>query len=239
MTFRELYKSAMHLISVPKCVACNDRLEYPTFTFCPKCSCEYEENKSRNCSLCAKPLYECSCSNDYLRAHFVKRLYKVFRYKQRKENLAANSLIYSLKRDNRSDVLEFCANELFAAVRHDSLPNDLIITNVPRRRGAIIKYGIDHSNLLARALAKRLDATYIPILASKSKREQKTLRGEDRVKNTNFYLRREPDLSGKTVIIVDDIVTTGSSMATSGMLVHSLGAKNIYGASLAIAYKEG
>ncbi len=231
-------KRLLHLASVPKCVACRERLEFPRFVFCPECSLEYEENKKRDCGICGKPIYECYCASEYLKAHFVKRLFKVFRYKHRDENRASSSLIYSLKRDNRKDVLDFSSEELSRAISQCDLRGEVIFTNVPRRRAAIIKYGIDHSALLAREIAKRLGKTYLSLLASRSKREQKSLRGEERLSNADFYVKREIDLSGKTVIIVDDIVTTGASMASSAMLVKSLGAKRIYGAAIAVAYRD-
>lgn len=238
MTPGDVLKYALHLISVPKCVCCKERLDFPNYVFCPKCSAEYKENKARNCGICAKPLYDCDCTNHYLEAHFIKRLFKVFRYKQRDENRAANSLIYSLKRDNREDVLAFAADELCAAMSASVTSDEVIFTNVPRRRAAIVKYGIDHSADLARRIAKRLGKKYLPLLASKSKVEQKALRGADRLRNADFYVKRKLDLTGKTVIIVDDIVTTGASMASAAMLIRGLGAKKIWGAALATAYRD-
>ena len=226
------------MISVPRCVCCGDRLEQPGSPFCPECSGKYEENKARNCSLCARPLYECSCTTEYLQTHFVKRLYKVFRYRQREENRASNSLIYSLKQDKRADVLSLCADELSATLQSVENPVDLIITNVPRRRRAILEYGMDHSAILAREVAKRLGARYISILRSDSKRAQKSLHGADRLSNADFSIRHTVDLAGATVIIVDDIVTTGASMSASAMLLRGLGAKKIYGAALAVASRD-
>ncbi len=227
------------LISVPKCIACGQRLVYGQKALCEKCYEQFIRAKDRYCSRCFKLLSECDCSNDYLSKHFVKKIVKVFRYMQRDDNICANSLIYSLKRDNRDDVLAVCTSELASAISA-SLGDisDYIITNVPRRREAIVRYGIDHAALLAKSIARATGAKYVRLLKSKATRAQKTLMGKERLDNAMFDLRRDINLSHRKVLIVDDIVTTGASMGACAMLIRGLGARQIVGAALGIAYKD-
>ena len=154
--------------------------------------------------------------------------------------LPLNAPIYSLKRHNRKDVLEFCTDELERVIRNCyPKANTYIFTNVPRGRSSIVKYGFDHAEMLAKNLANRLGAQYEKLLVSNVKIEQKKLHGESREINAKFSLINDSiDISGKTVIIIDDIVTTGSSMGAAAMLIHGLGAKRILGATLGIAYKD-
>ena len=239
MKINELMDRVLFALSVPKCVCCHKRLDYGDKALCPKCSAKFEEFKSRNCSKCAKLLHKCDCSNEFLEGHFVRRVIKCFRYLDRDEATPGNSLIYSLKRDNRSDVLERCTDELAEAIRSSvDKPEEYIFTNVPRRRSAIIEHGIDHSQLLAKSLAKRLGGKYVSLMRSNARKPQKSLERTDRMKNAGFYLIRKPDLKGKSVIIVDDIITSGASISVAASLVRSLGAKNIIAASLAIAYRD-
>ena len=229
----------IYLVTVPKCVCCGKRLAMHEEALCTSCLKSYTEICTRNCSKCAKPLSECSCSMPYLEAHYIKRLVKVFRYKNREENIAANSLIYSLKKDNRSDVLDFCTEELLSAFSASKIDvSDFIIVNVPRRKSQIVKYGIDHAKLLAENIAKRTGAVYMNLLRSNVKTAQKEVYGKERETNIDFDIIRDIDLKGKNVMIVDDIVTTGSSMGAAAMLLRGLGAKKIIGATIAIAYKE-
>lgn len=234
-----LYNRIIHLISVPKCVLCGEPLDFPSHALCPECLPKYENTKDRNCPKCSKQLYECDCTNKFLASHCVKRLIKVFRYTSSEDNLAANSLIYSLKQDNRGDVAKLLSNELARAISANvKEPQRYIFTNVPRRRKAITKYGIDHSAILARYLAKHFGTEYKPLLLSKATLPQKAMQGRDRIKNAEVAPRRDVDLSGKRIILVDDIVTTGASMATSAITLRGMGAKEIIGATVAIAYKK-
>ena len=235
---KSIFRKILFYISVPKCVACYEKLDIDDEALCKKCAPEYEEVKLRNCSRCAKPLDECSCSNEFLENHYTKKLIKVFRYVQHHENITSNRLIYSLKRDNRDDVLKFLTAELSRAVRNSiENPKMYVITSVPRRRRAVIKFGIDHAKLLGKALAKELGCEYATLLKSKSKRAQKTMHGEERITNAEFDIK-DKNLTGMRIIIVDDILTTGASLGSCAALLHSCGAKETVGAVLSVAYKD-
>ena len=239
MKIKELMDRVLFALSVPKCVCCGKRLDYGVKALCPKCSAKFKEFKTRNCSKCAKLLHRCSCSNSYLEGHYIHRVIKCFRYLHHPEAEAGNSLIYSMKRDNRADVLERCTDELSAAILASiENPSEYIFTNIPRRRKAIVQNGIDHSVLLARSVANRLGATYMPLLRSNAKREQKALDRSERMKNADFSIITDVDLGGKKIIIVDDIITSGASMSVAASLIRSMGARNITAACLAIAYKD-
>ncbi len=239
MNVSEFWERMLHLASVPKCVACGIPLDFPARALCPECLFKYENTKDRSCPSCSRRLCECECTNKFLASHCVKRLIKVFRYINTEDNFAANSLIYSLKKDNRKDVVRLLSDELAKAVLESVRePNCCLFTNVPRRRKAIIRYGIDHSALLARALAEHFGAEYKPLLKSKARLPQKEMVGRDRIKNAEVLSKCNTDLSGKRIILVDDIVTTGASMAVSAMTLRGMGAREIIGATVAIAYKK-
>ena len=239
MNIKAMMDRVLFALSVPKCVCCKTRLNYGENALCLDCSAEFEEFKTRNCSRCARKLNECDCSNDFLEAHYVKRVIKCFRYLNRNEAMPGNALIYSLKRDNRLDVLKRCADELEIAIRNSiENPSKYIFTNVPRRKSAIIEHGIDHSAILSAELAKRFNAEYRPLLKSNAKKPQKSLETADRFKNADFYISKDVDLTGKAVILVDDIITSGASMSKAASLIRSLGCREIIAASLAIAYKD-
>lgn len=178
-----------------------------------------------------------------MKSHYVKRVVKVYRYRAKLRDEPQNRLIYSLKQHNREDVFDFLSDELIIPLsRVIDLNNKdkYIITNVPRRKKSIIYYGYDHAAVLAKCVAKKLGIKYISLLTSTSKKAQKEMVGYERVSNLKYTYksRRSIDLTGKTVVIVDDIITTGSSMGTSAALIRAYGAKRFIGAAIAIAYKD-
>lgn len=102
-----------------------------------------------------------------------------------------------------------------------------------------MEYGIDQAKNLARALSRRFGCEYQEILVSRSRLAQKEARAKERIDNVKFEYRRNlKSLKGRTVIIVDDVVTTGASIATAASLIRALGAKKIVAASIAATYKD-
>ncbi len=240
MNIRGIFSRFLHLCSVPACISCGERLDFSDSAFCSECYDKFSTAKKQDCSRCAKLLPECTCTNEFLRSHFVKGLVKVFRYRpSEKENAPENQLIYSLKREERYDVMKRAVTELRAAIENSlSISEDFIFTSVPRRKSAILEYGVDHAAKIARLLSKEFCAKYLPILKSRAKKPQKTLDRTERLKNARFVIRKEANLVGKTVILVDDVVTTGASMASAAALIRSLGCKKIYGVCLGVAYRD-
>jgi ComF family protein len=172
----------------------------------------------------------------------VKRLVKVFRYKQplvETEKIPSNELIYVLKRVKRRDIIDFLSDELVKSIEENIKYSDFAVTNVPRKRSRAVKYGLDHSKELARAVAKKLDLDYLELLNSKLDVAQKKTHGVDRIKNARFdYRKNAPDIKGKRMLIVDDIVTTGASMGNCAVLLRGLGAKEVVGVSVSVAFKD-
>lgn len=242
MNIKEFIKRTIYYVSVPKCVLCKEKLEYGDRGLCKRCMTSYESHKTRNCPRCAKILSKCFCTYDCLEAHGIKHLVKVFRYSKSEQSLPSNYLIYSMKQDNRKDVIELLADELSASIEN-CIKDDFstyVITNVPRRNKAIIEFGYDHAEILAKEVSTRLNIQYIELLKSKAKKPQKSVYGHARVENAKFEYKCKKDLSlkGKTVILIDDIITTGASMTNCATLIKGLRPRKIIGACLGTAYKE-
>ncbi len=244
MLLRELFDRFLFLVSVPKCVACGVPLDYGDRALCKACLIEYEEHKTRNCSRCAHKLSECDCSNFYLMRHSMKKLLKVYRYTTSEQRTPWNMLIYSLKQDNRRDVFDFLSDEITSVIRNSlhtrGRENEFLITCVPRRSASIREYGYDHAAEIAKRAAAKLGIEYAQLLVSRAKRPQKGIHGEERLKNAIFDYKRGKSrtLKGITVILVDDVVTTGASMSYCASLIRGMGTRRIVGASISIAYKD-
>ena len=139
----------------------------------------------------------------------------------------------------RRDLLDFITDELADAVRANMDCEGFLVTSVPRKRSRILKYGFDHSEEIARCLASKLGLEYVKLLTSSSAKPQKKVSGTERIKNAKFnYVKRLPDVKGRRILLVDDIVTTGASIGNSAALIRGLRPKEIVGVALSVAYKD-
>ncbi len=242
MVLKDCVKKLLFYMTVPKCVCCGEKLDIDDRALCKNCLKEYEASKNNVCSICFKQLTCCKCSNKYLKAHMMPSLTKIFLYKPSSdpnEKIPSNQLIYVIKRVRRKDLLDFISEEMIYSIKNSLNYENFVVSNVPRKRSRVLKYGFDHSKEIAKAISKKLGLTYVKLLKSESKVPQKKLHGEDRIKNAKFdVLKRQCSVKGKRVLLIDDIVTTGASMGASAMLIRALGAKEVVGACLAIAYRD-
>lgn len=232
----ELYR----LFCLPKCVSCNKALSRGEDVLCDDCVKLFRDETVRDCSFCFQQIHECTCTPKQFKNARIKLLFKISRYNPSSENSPTKSLIFSLKRDNYSSVIGYIANLMSERLKKyfgDEI-KDLILIPIPRRRKNIIKYGYDHAKVLSRHMAKMLGCTASSILKSTAKEEQKGLTSEERRNNASFRLIKNIPLEGKTIVLIDDIVTSGASMIRATEALTPLKPKRIIGACFAISYKD-
>ena len=123
-------------------------------------------------------------------------------------------LIPAFKDDGAWLLSRFLSRRLAAAVAACEPPAGTILVPVPSRPAAIRRRGIDHTWMLARLAARELGLKASRLLRRRgggpAQRSQGRV-GRERLSETWFLGRscRSP------VIVVDDVVTTGTSLAVS------------------------
>ncbi len=229
-------------LAVDRCLACSAVLSSGAL-FCDGCRAAYGEERSWECGSCGSRLSECACVPHRLEAASVHKLIKLLRYRTDLPEAVGNRAVYKLKRYPLMRAHTFFAAELAPSVERLLSPDSsYIVTHVVRTAKQRRKYGFDQSACLAEALAKRLGLPYDTLLArKKDSRVQKHLAGaEARAANVKgaFYPKEEISLRGKRVLLVDDIVTTGASMAECARVLRRMGAREIIGVSVSVSYRH-
>ena len=129
--------------------------------------------------------------------------------------------------------LAFFAGELADCLRKTTvLPEDALVTFVPRSRKAIPRTGTDQAMELAAALAKVCKLDFGATLRHTGvSGVQKELSTEERRLHAGatYQIRKEiSDLQGRTVVLVDDILTTGATFEACAGLLRQAGAGEIF-----------
>lgn len=114
----------------------------------------------------------------------------------------------------------------------------VVLVPVPSARRAVRERGLDATRALARAAARRsahgARVTVVGALAqARTVRDQAGLSAADRQRNLagGFRLRRSVD--GVAVVVVDDVVTTGSSLTEAVRVLEAAGTRVLGAATVA------
>lgn len=223
---------------------------------CPSCRSKWELAKLRVCPDCGRARMDCLCLPDALYEAGVDRFFKLVGYRADAKRDDAdfavqNRLIYRVKDRHLRVYEQFLADQLalrlrtFLAEEREAVgsgnPGTWMVSFCPRSRENYLKTGTDQSEQIARRLAKRLELPFCRTMVRVSGREQKRLDSAARKQNAakGFALRPHADVSGKQILLVDDIVTTGASMAACAERLLAAGAAGVTAVSIAFTERRG
>lgn len=241
-SFFERVQAFFSRLGTAECLGCGMRLPFHG-RFCPTCLLEYKRAKTYECGACGRRLSDCDCSSAYLYRNRVPRAAKLLNYQAGDREAVENRMIRHLKTKDEKAVFRFLAAELEASVRRLLPPTgETVLSYIPRSRRRKAEFGFDQAKRLAEALGERLSLPVVSTLrrtkGSTMQKEQETMK--ERLENArrSFCFRKRADAAGKTVLLVDDILTTGASMAAAAHVLRKMGAKRVYAVVLATAVKH-
>lgn len=113
---------------------------------------------------------------------------------------------------------------------------------VPMKRRAKRKRGFNQSEYLARWLSRETGITVVDVLEKTVKTERQVRLGRvERIKNLkgSFNVRNRGLIEGKTVVLVDDVTTTGATAVTISHLLLDAGATKVYVLTVASVTNSG
>ena len=137
------------------------------------------------------------------------------------------------------ELLPFVKKELESAGLLDNMEK-VVVCSCPRGRSARVRYGHDQSEEIAKYFAKDLGVEYLPLFRqSMGGKEQKELDSKSRFKNATEHMTIDTriDISGRFIVLYDDMVTTGASMSACVSHAMKSGAAGVICVSLACSDK--
>ncbi len=222
--------AARDLLFPPRCVGCDDLL--PPFAkratvFCPLCRTAWETATAEAAE---------SSAQDAARG-----LIYLTHYRPGHADGIPEKLIYHLKHQGDPRTFVFVAERLAPRLLHTAatLPTrkaegddkPLLFTYPPRRRSAVSQDGFDQARELAKALAVACESDFAALIKRTHRKtaEQKTLNAEARTANaTSSYILSDKAteiVRDRTVVICDDLCTTGATLNRCAALLVEAGAR--------------
>ncbi len=124
------------------------------------------------------------------------------------------------------------AAEMVTAVLPPGLHFDMV-TSVPVSAERYRERGYNQSELVARRVAADLDLPYLVMLGRHERVHQLGLDRRTRLEQVKGAFYPSKRLPGGRVLLVDDVVTTGATMAECAGVLIAAGADSVWGAAVA------
>lgn len=238
-------KHILDIIFPPQCaVCCVNPAE--KFGICADCMKEFVTEGFEKCPACGENALKCSCPNEYTDhtkttiggySYCVLTFYKSVN-KFGNSDRITERMIYSLK--ERGEFADFFASELSRELKRlfDRAEIDIsewIITYPPRSRAKFRELGFDQCEIMSEKLAELLGIPCVSLFYRDDGDEQKTLAAHERVLNADSSLKidRSKVEKNRKYIVVDDIITTGSTMSTAARNLYFCGASEVFPTAVA------
>jgi len=219
----------------PFCISCNALLRSGESLICSNCAAKLTPITPPHCTKCGKPLGEGMSSADHPPKicsdcrEADHRFIQARSYGQYEGVL--KQLIFEFKYRRRPEIAGFLGKKMTETLENLQWPSFDYIVPVPLHRERLGERGYNQALLLAKVVSKN---TGIPIsccLVRKKATEHQTLL-DKRLRRQNleeaFNADLRADLSGKRILLLDDVYTTGSTAdACTNALIYA-GAKEIY-----------
>lgn len=206
----KFFKNLLQILYPPRCAFCHRILEHDD-QICSHCSASlpYRPKQKRTSKFpyidtCITPMYYEGLVRDAMLR------YKFYRVR-------GNADLFARM------MLECFRQEFFGKID--------VITWVPVSRRRLRKRGYDQSQLLAEALCKLSGHTPVKTLVktrhNNPQSRQKTHAGR-RANVIGAYRVTDVPLKGKSVLLIDDIVTTGSTISECAHVLRVAGAEKVF-----------
>ncbi len=207
------------------CSSCFKEIEVFTKPYCPVCRFRLADNlnneQHKNCR-----------NKSNLKILIAATLY---------DNQLAKTLIENYKYQFIKLLSQPLANliiKTLLVLDKDNLYNnkDLVITSVPLHRKRLQWRGFNQSELIAYEISQKFGWEYLDILTRlKDTKPQIQLNFEERDENIkdSFRVKNGINLNGKTVLLVDDVYTSGATMNECAKILKNARAKEVWGVVIA------
>ncbi len=230
-----LARKALNILLPPRCIGCETLVELPG-DLCAGCWKNIHFIAPPVCAVCSAPLpYEAGesalCGACIVKSPYYDRAVAVFVYDD-----ASRRLITRFKYHDQTHATATYAHWMLRIAGELAAKSDCIAP-VPMHPWRLFTRRYNQSALLARVMSKQSGAPYVPELLKRVRRTppQAGLARKERIKNVKraFAVSPRHDVKGKTVLLVDDVLTTGATIQECSRMLKRAGAKQVFVATLA------
>ncbi len=229
----------LHLFS-PKwrCLSCGKEIFNEKY-FCDDCEEKLPYIDKYYCENCGRKLSAPSnyCSSCKEKAIYVDKARSIFDYDE-----PIDGFIQQLKYYDKRFIADIFGEKLANLYRKNYFNADCLCF-IPMTKKAKKKRGYNQSELIAKGLSKHIGVPVTELVRKeKETNRQAKLSREERLKNLkgSFKPHSNKEINGKTIVLIDDVLTTGATSEAVAEVLKKKGAKAVYLLTVAsVTSKEG
>lgn len=212
------------------CLSCNSEHQLDDMYLCADCAASLHRIV-RCCPICGRSNNGTPC-DDCARGRSFLKAVAVYKYKG-----GAKGIVRALKYRNAVYAAQIMAREIAPLCNFGNID---LITGVPSKKASYVRRGYNQSSYLGYFLSKELGIPFELTLALYGKsRVQHFLSKRERKANYANNIVCVKDLKGKSVLLVDDILTTGATADACARALTENGAQAVYVAVFAsVPFKQ-
>ena len=202
------------------CNNCRKKMNFIPDNFCYGCGGELDGALA----ICSKCLKE-------KKRNFLKAI-SIMPYQQ-----FNRELILSYKHGKKIELARFFAHHAANKLRRLDIEFDLVVA-IPLHWVKKHQRGFNQSEILAQLIAQNLDKEFSNSALKRPKKaqQQKQLNSVERHKNLrNAFKANSKIVSDKTILLVDDVFTTGATVDNAARILKKSGATTVYVLTIARA----
>ncbi|MFN3937576.1 MAG: double zinc ribbon domain-containing protein [Gemmobacter sp.] len=225
-------QALLRVVFPPQCIAC-DTLVTEDFGLCPECWRDTPFITGLVCDLCGTPLpgeadgspVQCDDCLRIARPWLRGRAALVYRDTGRK-------LVLALKHGDRLDIARPAGGWLARAAGPILTPG-MIAAPVPLHWTRLLRRRFNQAALLSSGLARAAGLDHIPDLLIRSRRtaSQDGRDRDGRFRNLSGAIsvapRHRPRIAGRHILLVDDVMTSGATLAAATEALLAAGAADV------------
>ena len=212
--------------------------------FCPACNKKLSESEKCICDECFSTIKRADA--DRLNSEFERKFTStkiisgftsLFVFEKDK---ALQSLIHSIKYNKRFLNAKFLGNLISSELGEKIIDWNIdVILPIPLHHLKKAERGYNQSEFIVKGMSSKLRIPYTTRALKRVRytESQTAFNLEQREKNISnaFKVKNKNKIIGKNILIVDDVITTGSTIGECGKALLESGSKSVYACSVAIA----
>jgi len=239
--FSRMIKGLLDFVYPKVCLGCKNKLKVRadnTF-ICPDCWTKIKKNLPPFCHSCGRRLEKLAIAKNICPRCLKAKLHFDRAFSPCVYDGVVKELIHEFKYKGKDYLGPILSKLMIDFIKEYNLPMDCLdfIMPIPLHKTRLREREFNQAEILALAIAKEFNKLTLSdvLLRHRPTKTQTELQTHERLSNVSgsFSVNKFEDIIGKNILLVDDVLTTGSTSSEAALTLKEAGANIVFVLTLA------